>query len=272
MADDALLAYYERDEERDRLARGVGRVEFERTIEVLQRTLPAPGAVVADIGGGPGRYTDWLVDAGYHVVHRDLVALHVAQVQARHGDRVDMAVGDARALDLADESVDAVLLLGPLYHLVERDDRVRALQECRRVLRNGGFVHAAAISRWGPRLHGMLVERIHREHPAIVGLIDEVERSGRMPPVHEGSFNGYAHAPDELRQEVLASGLALESLIAVEGISFALADLDERMDDPAERELLLGVLRSVEAVPDLVGLGPHLLAVARKVVSRVGGG
>lgn len=272
MADDALLAYYARDDERDRLARGVGRVEFVRTVEILQRTLPGPGAVVADIGGGPGRYTDWLVDAGYHVVHRDLVPHHVAQVQARHGRRVDAAVGDARALELADESVDAVLLLGPLYHLDDRAERVRALEETRRILRRGGVVHAAAISRWAPRLHGMLVGRVHLAHPAVIGLIDEVERSGRMPPVHEGSFNGDAHVPAELREEIDASGLALESLVAVEGIAFALADLDERMDDPAERELLMDVLRSVEGVPDLTGLGPHLLAVARKDLSRAGGG
>src|SRR5947207_5842570 len=78
MAD--LHAYYARDEEDDRLTRGVGRVEFERTLEVVARTLPPPPATVADIGGGPGRYTDWLLERGYSVVHRDLVASHVERV------------------------------------------------------------------------------------------------------------------------------------------------------------------------------------------------
>ena len=121
MADAELQAYYARDEERDRLSAGVGRVEYARTLEILQRTLPPPGARVADIGGGPGRYTDWLVDEGYEVVHRDVVGHHVEQVRGRHGTRVDAALGDARSLDLPDGSVDALLLMGPLYHLGDRD-------------------------------------------------------------------------------------------------------------------------------------------------------
>ena len=264
MADVELQAYYARDEERDRLSHGVGRVEFARTVEVLQRTLPPPGSVIADIGGGPGRYTDWLVEAGYEVLHRDVIAHHVDQVRARHGAQVDAAVGDARALDLADESVDAVLLLGPLYHLDDQAGRLTALREAHRVVRAGGRVHAAAISRWAPRLHGMLVDRVHHTYPVIAEMIDEMERTGRMPPVHERSFTGYAHTPEELRDEVRRSGLLLESLVAIEGVVFALSDLDERMDDPRERALLLDVLRAVESVPDLVGLGPHLLATGRK--------
>lgn len=264
MADVELQAYYARDEERDRLSHGVGRVEFTRTVEIIRRTLPPPGAVVADIGGGPGRYTDWLVEAGYEVVHRDLVDHHVDQVRARHGRRVDAAVADARSLDLADGSVDVVLLLGPLYHLDDQADRITALREARRVVRAGGRVHAAAISRWAPRLYGMLVDRVHDRYPVISELIDEMERTGRIPPAHDRGFTGYAHTPEELRHEVRRSGLLLESLVAIEGIAFALSDLDERMDDPRERALLLDVLGVVESVPDLVGLGPHLLATGRK--------
>lgn len=260
----AMQAYYAQDKERDRLERDVGRVEYARTIEVIGRTLPAPPAVVADIGGGPGRYTDWLIDSGYTVVHRDVVAHHVVQVRERHGGAVDAAVGDARALDLADSSVDVVLLLGPLYHLPERSDRVRALGEAMRVVRPGGAVHVAAISRWAARLHGMLVSRIHQVYPKLEDSVEEMERSGQMHPIVDAGFTGYAHTPDELREEVRESGLDLHSLVALEGIAFALADLDDRLDDLGERELLMDTLRAVESVPDLLGLGPHLLASAHR--------
>ena len=263
MADEAVQAYYGRDEERDRLASGLGRVEFCRTVEIIRRTLPAPPARIADIGGGPGRYTDWLLEAGYDVVHRDLVAHHVDQVRARHGSRVDSAVGDARALDLPDDCVDHVLLLGPLYHLEDSGDRLRALGEARRVVRTGGVVHVAAISRWAPRLDGMLVQHVHLAFPVMAELIVEMERTGVMPPLHDTSFNGYTHTPDELRDEVCASGLVVESLVSVEGVAFALGDLDDRWDNPRERALLLDALRAVETVPSLLGVGPHLLASAR---------
>lgn len=265
MADQALQAYYERDEERDRLAQGLGRVEFLRTIEILERTLPEPGAVVADIGGGPGRYTDWLVEAGYRVIHRDLVPHHVEQVRNRHHHAVDTALGDARALDLADDSVDAVLMLGPLYHLEEARDRQRALAEARRIVRSGGPLYVAAISRWAPRIDGMLINRFHVKYPVLVELVEECERTGIMAPAHEAGFNGYAHTVDELRIEVLRSGLALESLVSVEGIAFALSDLDARLADPGDRALLFGTLRALESVPDLLGVGPHMLVTARKL-------
>jgi SAM-dependent methyltransferase len=268
MIDDgaAVQAYYARDKERDRLTVGAGRVEYARTIEVVGRTLPRPPAVVADIGGGPGRYTDWLVDAGYTVVHRDLVPLHVEQVRARHGAGVNSEVGDARALDLASESVDVALLLGPLYHLPRADDRLQALREAARVVRPGGAVHVAAIARWAVRLQGILVERFHETHPLLAERVDDIERTGWMEPLHEGGFTGFAHTPGQLRSELAASGLVLESLVALEGVTFALGDLDERMDDPVQRALVLDTLRAVESVPDLIGLGPHLLATARRPV------
>ena len=85
-----------------------------------------------------------------------------------------------------------------------------------------------------------------------------------MPPLHDASFNGYSHRPDELRDEVNAAQLVLESIVGLENVTFAFADVDERMDDPAERALVLDALRAVESVPELLGVGPHLLATARK--------
>jgi SAM-dependent methyltransferase len=156
---DLLQRHYKLGLEEPRLDEAVGSVELARTLEVAARVLPLPPAVVADIGGGPGRYTLELAGRGYTVLHRDLVPLHVEQLRAASGpvaDRIHTAVGDARDLDLDDDSVDAVLLLGPLYHLVERDQRVLALREVLRVARPGAPVLVSAISRWAPRLHGYL--------------------------------------------------------------------------------------------------------------------
>ena len=267
-ADEAVLrAYYERGMERDRLTDGRGSLEFIRTCEIVLRQLPAPPAVVADIGGGPGRYALWLASLGYEVEHRDLMPFHVEQFAADaagtagdHAGRVRSGVGDARHLDLPDGSVDAVLLLGPLYHLLDRADRVRALAEAARIVRPGGPVFAAAISRWAARIDGMLRERLYLAHPDSLGRIDEIDRTGLLPPMQEGGFLAYCHRPEELRAELTEAGLEVADLVSVEGPAFILGDLDARMADPVDWDVALEVARAIERVPELLGFGPHLLA------------
>src|SRR3954465_5379370 len=108
---DALHLHYERGLEESRLEGALGSIELARTLEVAARVLPRPPAVVADIGGGPGRYAPELAGRGHTGGHRDLVPLHVEQLrESARGlpERVDTAVGDARDLDLDDDSVDAV--------------------------------------------------------------------------------------------------------------------------------------------------------------------
>jgi SAM-dependent methyltransferase len=262
----ALHGHYALGHERDRLDAAVGVVEFERTKEILLRHLPAPPSVVADVGGGPGRYALWLAGRGHRVEHRDLVALHVEQLRAAAGDagRVGTAVADARRLDLGDASVDAVLLLGPIYHLRHRADRLRALGEARRVVRPGGPVFVAAISRWAPRLGGELAARLYEPLPAVREETPRVERTGWLPPLFPGSFTGYCHRPGQLRAELRGAGLEVVDLVGVEGLAFALGDLDQRLDDPVGRAVVLDAARAIERVPELLGLGPHLLATARR--------
>jgi SAM-dependent methyltransferase len=264
-ADRALQAHYALRQERGRLAgtaRGV--LEFERTKELLLRRLPAAPAVVADVGGGPGRYALWLAGLGYRVEHRDLVALHVDQLRADAAGhhRIHTAVGDARRLDLGDGAVDAVLLLGPLYHLPKRSERLAALGEARRIVRSGGPVFVAAISRWAPRLDGVLRLRLYESRPEVRELVPEAERTGWMPPLAADSFSAYCHRPGQLRAELGAAGLEVVDLVAVEGMAFVLSDLDERMEDPLARAVVLDAARALERVPELLGIGPHLLATA----------
>ncbi len=271
----AMHEYYELGKEADRLSSsGAGRLEFERTQEIELRHLPPPPATVADIGGGPGRYSLWLAGLGYRVVHRDIMPLHVDQVRAAArawpagdsgadlrsaGLTIDSALGDARELDLADASVDAVLLLGPLYHLSQRADRVQALCEARRIVRPGGPVFAAAISRWATRLDVMLRLKVYEQLPEAADLIGPLERTGMMPALVPGGFNGFAHRPGQLRGEFRSAGLEVADLVCVEGAAFLLNDLDDRAADDRAWQVILDTARAHERVAELMGLGSHLL-------------
>ena len=176
--------------------------------------------------------------------------------------RINAAVGDARDLDLGDGTVDAVLLLGPLYHLRRRQERLGALREAWRVVSPGGPVFVAAISRWAPRLDGELRARLYESLPAIRELTPAVERTGWLPPLFPGSFSAYCHRPRQLRAELYAAGFQVLDLVAVEGMGFVLSDLDERLADPLDRAVVLDAARATERVPELLGIGPHLLATA----------
>jgi SAM-dependent methyltransferase len=261
----AMREHYELGKERDRLDGPRGQLEFERTKEIVLRHLPPPPATVADIGGGSGRYALWLAELGYRVLHRDLMPLHVEQVrQAAAGNpNVHSAVADARNLDLADDSADAVLLLGPLYHLDRRQERLRALGEVRRVLRPGAPVFAVAISRWSARLDWML-SRIYQQAPEAGSGLESVETTGKLPPPFPGSFSGYTHRPGQLRAELAAAGFSVRSLVAVEGPAFLLDDLGARLADPLDRVVVLETARALERVPELLGASPHLLATATR--------
>src|SRR5215203_6493770 len=128
--------------EQNRLQSGAGLLEFARTVEILQRHLPPSPARIADVGAGPGPYSIWLAQLGHQVVARDLLPAHVEQLRcgARdHGLLIEAEVGDARELSVADASVDAVLLLGPLYHLITSAARVQCLREAARVVRPGRY-------------------------------------------------------------------------------------------------------------------------------------
>jgi SAM-dependent methyltransferase len=266
-----LHAHYERGLERDRLSStGRGQLEFERTAEIISRRLPAAPAAVADIGGGPGRYALWLARLGYRVVHRDLVPQHVEQLVAAAeaepgvGSAIESAAGDARSLDLADASVDAVLMLGPLYHLTRRADRVQALREACRVVRPGGPVFGAAISRWAPRYDGILRLRLYEQVPAVLDVVGTLERTGFFPPLRPGEFTAYTHRPSQLRSEFGLGGLVDTNVVSVEGGAYLLADLKERMADPVARQVIMDCARALERVPELMGLGSHLLATGRR--------
>lgn len=255
-----MAAYYAQGAERERLAT-IGALERARTEVLLERFLPPPPAVVLDVGGGPGAYATWLAGRGYDVELLDVVPLHVAQ--AREAG-VAAREGDARELPWTDAHAGAVLLLGPLYHLRERADRVAALREAARVTAPGGVVLAAAISRFAPLLDGLhkdfLVDARFEERVALDLRDGRHENPERVP----GWFTtAYFHRPEELPGEMTDAGLRFEALLAVEGPAEFLPDVRERLEDPARRALLLRTIERVEAEPALLGASPHLLAVGR---------
>jgi ubiquinone/menaquinone biosynthesis C-methylase UbiE len=267
---EAIAAYYGLGLERDRLTAGQGALELARTQILLERHLPAPPAVVADVGGGPGRYAMWLAERGYRVHLVDPVPLHIEQARAAANVRpgvmlASAEVGDARALPMSDATADAVLLLGPLYHLPERADRLQALAEARRVCRPGGVIIAAAISRFASTLDGLRGGYLEDPAFAAVAASDREDGRHRNPTGNPHYFTtAYFHRPEDLAAECSAAGLTHEATLAIEGPVWLLPDLDARLADYGRRAVLLDALAALESEPTLLGASAHLLTIARR--------
>lgn len=264
---DPLVAeYYERGEEHGRLAnvaRG-GPLELVRTQELIGRHLPEGERLsVLDVGGGPGVYAEWLTRLGHRVRLIDPVPLHVEQAAARD-PRITAEIGDARSLDAPDGGVDVVLLLGPLYHLVGTDERVRALAECRRVLRPGGVFFGAAISRFAA-LFDLLIRLDRLHEPQVWQTVESAVRTGVFEGHQPGLFTtSYFHLPGQLSDEVGAAGFEAVQIYNIEGPGFVIGDLADRWEDEARARAILDAARLVESEPALMGASSHLLAVARR--------
>ena len=264
-----VSAYYERFAEESRLASGPPRLEFERTKEVLSRHLPAPPARVVDVGGAAGVYSAWLAELGYDVHLVDASSRLVDLARARNATLrrpiASAAVGDARRLPQADGAADAVLVMGPLYHLPSPDDRAAALREAFRVLAAPGVVVVAAISRYASALDGLALNRT--VDPAFVRIRDRdlVDGQHRNETDHPDYFTtAYFHRPEDLHAELEGAGFQDVTTLGVEGPGWMLADFDARWANAALRKEILHLARSLESERSILGVSPHLLGIGRK--------
>jgi ubiquinone/menaquinone biosynthesis C-methylase UbiE len=267
--DRVIRDYYEQAPEEARLQQGPFQLEEARTRELIQRYAPPPPGTVVDVGGAAGAYALWLAEAGYTVHLLDQVPRLVAEAQRRSAEAelplVSCRVGDARALDLPAETADVVLLLGPLYHLTDPSDRAQSLQEAARVLKPGGRLFAAGISRWASALDGLARDLL--QDPRFGLIVEQDLRDGqhRNPTERLDYFTtAYLHRPEDLAAEVRAAGLALDGVYGLEGPGWILPDVAARMGDAHRRATLLGVARMLEAEPAVLGSSAHLLAVAQR--------
>jgi SAM-dependent methyltransferase len=258
--DDIILHYEDRYDEDTRLSEsGMGQLELMRTQVLLRRHLPEPPAAVLDVGGGPGVYAYWLAAGGYDVELIDIVPRHIRQATERG---IKATLGDATKLPAADHAFDAVLLLGPLYHLPDRTTRLAAITEAARVAKEGAPIFAAAISRYAPAVDGL--DSGYWDDPVFVDIVDRGLENGihHNPTADPRYFTtAFLHRPEDLESDLTEAGLVDVEVLAVEGIGWVAADLDERIADNEKSGALLGLLERLEREPSILGASPHLLGI-----------
>jgi ubiquinone/menaquinone biosynthesis C-methylase UbiE len=266
--DPAIETHYSsRWDEAARLSSTVkGRVEQARLYDFLGQWFPPSPARVADIGGGPGVHAGWLREQGYEVVLLDPVQHHVNQAQAAG---VTAQLGDARRLPWPNESFDAVLVAGPLYHLPEASDRRLALREAVRVLRPGGVIAAVAINRAANLIGSTLANTLLARQ----GIVREILDTGHSAD-NERMAHCYYHRESELRSELVGAGLRPVKIFGLTGpggwltvmidAHFKSQPYSDKLADHDPLDTALECSRLADQMPELVAASSLFLAIGNK--------
>ncbi len=269
MIDDVsdIKAMYDRDPDKEHQRLERHQLEYELTWRYLDRFLPPKGSVL-EVGAATGRYTLELAKRGYRVTAVDMSEMLHELCRERIADaglaeQVRFVLADGRDLSpVESDDFDAVLLMGPLYHLVVEADRMTALREAHRCLKDGGVLFSAFISRfgiWGDVMKNV-TEMIERQTE-----LRSVLKKGRDPEgVKDIQFRGYFATVPEIPP--LHEEVGFETLVLA-GVEPAISSDDESYNrlEGKQRELWLDLLYELSTEESIMGASRHLLYVGRKL-------
>ncbi|ELQ0171764.1 class I SAM-dependent methyltransferase [Clostridium perfringens] len=267
-----VLKFYNDGAEKGRLERGLGKVELYRTKEIIKRYINKENNVIYDVGGGIGIYSSWLANMNNEVHLLELApwAVEYAKRNQNENNEFVSEVCDARNINREDESADAILLMGPLYHLQNKSERLRVLNEAKRVLKKGGILFSVGISKfssttWALSTYGR--DNNFLDDDIYINMIEKELLSGIHNRPKEYPYfisQSYFHTPLELRQEIESVGLTTIQKYAIEGSIWITPDLNEKWEDKKSRERLLNILMLTENEESIMGISPHFMIVSKK--------
>jgi SAM-dependent methyltransferase len=261
--------FYSHEMEANRLEMDIFKLEGIRTKEIIGRYLHKTNLEILDVGGGAGYYSFWLQEMGHNASLIDLSPKNIELVR-KHSEVTGkklkkFEIGDAVHLDCAGDQFDIVLLLGPLYHLTERGERVRALAEVKRLLKPQGVLIAAVISRYASLFDGFHRDLVLDDRFFNL-LMNDLQTGIHLNKTGNPEYftTAFFHTPKEIISEIFDSGLKFEKLIPVESFGWIVHDLTEKEKEPGYMKKLLETIKMLEGNEDLLVISPHIIAVARK--------
>lgn len=263
---DDIATFYNSDPQREHARLAERQLEYDLTWRYLEEYLPPQGSIL-EIGAATGRYTLPLAQRGYTVTAVDLSTglLDVCRetlASAGLASQVRFVVADARNLSaVTSQDFAAVLLMGPLYHLIAEADRKLALQQAFDRLQPGGVIFSAWISRLG------ILGDLLKKNPSWIENQAEVQtllaKGHRPDDAPRGGFRGYLAQVAEIAP--LHEAIGFETM-AVAGIEPAIAadDASYNQLQGQQRQQWLDLLYAISTEPSIVGASRHLLYIGKK--------
>ena len=278
--DEAVLAGYNAGIERDRLRSGIGLLESERTKEILLEKLPKAPAIIYDIGGAYGEYAWWLTSLGYEVHLFDLSETNILMSNELREEYPTFSlksaeVADAREIPRTDKSADAVLLMGPLYSITEYEERIAAIRESYRLLKDDGLLFSAALTPYSvlvSRLRYYHIDELEKrkelDNPDVLSMIERALKDGCYINPEKSRATGigssHLHTSKALKEELKAGGFKTDFVHGIMGGAWLPNNLDELLRNDKTKETLMKTVRMLDGHEEIIGLSGHLLAVSKK--------
>lgn len=263
-----LEAFYNNASEETRLESGMGFFEFERIKSLISRHLKKEHSVILDIGGGTGKYSEWLAYKNYEVHLLEPVKKHIDLATKRANQSIKkftVLQGDSRNLPFENNFADIVILHGPLYHLQKKEDRLKTIGEAKRVLKKGGLVLGFAINSSASTVVGLMQGLVHKK-PFLKMCKEELTTGIHNPPKEFPWLlaDGFYHKPKQLKKEFTSQQLEILNLFAVEGMIWLDREYFANMLHPTKKETLLSILKATELDESVLAFSPHMMLVAKK--------
>jgi S-adenosylmethionine-dependent methyltransferase len=261
-----IAAYYSNDPEKEHTRLDQHQLENDLTWRYLNQYLPPQGSIL-EIGCATGRYTLELARRGYTLTSVDLSATLLAECKrnlARAGleKRVLLVEADVRDLSqITEDDFDAVLLMGPLYHLVEQEDRKGALRQVFERLRKDGIIFSAFISRYG--IMGDVMKDIPEWIEDQKAVKSHLKKGRRPTDYPRGGFRGYFAKVSEIAP--LHEMIGFETLVLA-GVEPAISADDQSYNQlqGKQRQLWFDLLFEISTEETLIGASRHLLYIGKK--------
>lgn len=255
MALSNIEKHYNKHPEDKRLLRRHGIVEFETTMHHLHRYLQ-PHHMVLDIGAGTGRYTSALMAEGYRVKAIELVRRNI-EVFLKREPTADVVQGDARNMPyIPTGTSDVTLLLGPLYHLIGDEEKLKALMEAKRVTKSGGIIFVAYL------MNEYSILSYCFDEDRIGGLLAKgVVDSNFHIQAQEDELYDYVRMEDVNRLNEMA-GLERVTVFSPDG---AADYMRTRLNQMSEETFahFIEYQKTISERLDLIGAGSHIVDVLR---------
>jgi len=257
---DYLSNYYQNYDEEGRLLSRHGMVEYITTMKYIEKYLQ-PGMRIIEIGAATGRYSHALAQKGYPVDAVELVEHNIEIFKQHTLPSEPVTITQGNAMDLSDfesETYDITLLLGPMYHLFTKEDKLKALSEAIRVTKKGGIIFAAYCMGDASILsYGFIRGQIYN-------IIEKCMLDTETFDTFSNPWDLFAlHRKeniDELRNQFPVTQL---HFIATDGYTNHMRDTVDQMDD-ATYDLYLKYHLSTCERQDMIGYSHHTLDIFRK--------